>query len=253
MLSFTFRKLVDPADLPNLQRKYIAVFINQAGTQRVVEVNELGVYTGNTPWVLEEIEYWLANLVAVDDVDGPEWRGAEARPLTPPAEQRARRASVHRDVRGSSSPSSSPSIKEEEQGDLERVREVSSHSSDSRDSSPSVKMEESEEETGYVSEESYDGENDEGNEEDILDDDYSFDMGEDDMGREEHVEEDACEREEELVEPDDIPVASGSGQACMRNLLAARRPEATPVVQGSRISKNTKGKSSRGGSKLLRN
>jgi len=40
-------------------------------------------------------------------------------------------------------------------------------------------------------------------------------------------------------EAEDIPAPSGSGRACMRQLLAARRPQATRVVQGSRISKNT--------------
>lgn len=264
MLSFTFRKLVDPADLPNLPRKYIAVFMNQARTQRVVVVNELGIYTGNTPWILEEIEYWLANLVPVEDVDGPEWRGARARSLTPPAERRPRRNSANQNVRGRSSLSSSPSVKDEKEEEAEGVLERFPLSSASRSSSPSVKKEESEEELEHVHEVTREATDDGADEEDDSSSSYSFDMGEDEQDMREDkqdVKDDNFNKGvyagkiEELVELGDIPAASGSGRACMRNLIAARKPQVTAVVQGARISKNAKGKqnASREGFKDLRN
>ena len=67
-LSLTFRKNVETE---GLERHRVAVFIDSLGTQRLVEVNERGVYLGHNQSLIVVIRFWLEHNVPVGWQDGP--------------------------------------------------------------------------------------------------------------------------------------------------------------------------------------
>lgn len=84
--SLTMRKHVDTTDLPE---RRVAVYINSLGMQRIVEVNDRGIYEGGNHSLLAEIRFWLAHNVPLDYMDGPRLVDDEvpqARLISPPPE-----------------------------------------------------------------------------------------------------------------------------------------------------------------------
>jgi hypothetical protein len=67
-LSLTMRKHVETEGLP---RQRVAVYIDSMGMQKLVEVNERGVYLGRNQRLIADVRFWLAHNVPVDWQDGP--------------------------------------------------------------------------------------------------------------------------------------------------------------------------------------
>ena len=267
----TPKNRIDEKVLWKMPQKYIGVFMNKQGAQRLVEVDKSGFFIGSEEWEMREIEYWLQNLVPVRDLNGPKLTHCEAwceaqRAASLPSQRL--RFIPKRYIPWDDEPELSvPEVKDEDRdGILRRQGKVDLgaptfdvNDNHARASSHVVIKEEvKEEDMGQLKMEEQNGHSIHVKEEeepihdertDLLEGDTHLDQMCENNSQESSMDERSVVDQADSDDLDDCPAMTGSNWACSHDL--ARRSQA---VQGSRIRKSTTArKAVRGTTKPLRN